>query len=160
MNQLQDAAICDALSRASQAGVPIDLIVRGFCVLPPGVPGWTENIRIRSILGRFLEHSRIYWFQAGADDPLAGSFFIGSADWMERNLSHRVEAITPIEDRRLRERLWEILEIMLRDQVQAWEMQPDGSYVRRTPPAGPGTLGTHQALMERTRQRLEAALVS
>ena len=111
MNQLEDPEICLLLSRASQAGVPIDLIVRGFCCLRPGVPGLTENIRIRSIIGRFLEHSRIFHFAAGADDPLDGEFFIGSADWMHRNLSERVEAVVPILERRLRARLWEILEI-------------------------------------------------
>ncbi len=163
MNQLQDQAICEALVRASQAGVPIELIVRGFCVLPPGVPGWTENIRLSSILGRFLEHSRIYYFQDGQEDPLAGSYFIGSADWMERNLSDRVEAITPIEARPLRERLWEILQIMRNDYRQAWDMQPDGTYVQRMPPpgaTGPEALGTHQTLMNLTKQRLEMALSS
>jgi polyphosphate kinase len=158
MNQLEDPAIGEALIRASQAGVSIDLIVRGFCVLRPGVPGTTENIRIISVIGRFLEHSRIYYFQNGADDPLAGSYFIGSADWMQRNLSDRVEAITPIEAGPLRKRLWNILEIMLHDHRQAWDMQPDGSYVQRTPPAGasgPELLGTHQTLMDLARQRVE-----
>jgi polyphosphate kinase len=163
MNQLQDPEICEALIKASQASVPIDLIVRGFCLLPPGVSGWTENVRIMSIIGRFLEHSRIYYFQNGTDDPLAGSYYIGSADWMERNLSDRVEAITPIEARPLRERLWEILQIMLRDQRQAWDLKPDGSYVQRTPPPdgkGPEALGTHQTLMDLTKQRVEAALLT
>ncbi len=159
MNQLEDRGICEALLRASQAGVEIDLIVRGLCMLPPGVPGVSEHIRIVSVIGRFLEHSRIYYFQGGARDPLDGSFHIGSADWMRRNLSERVEAITPIEPRPLRERLWEILQIMLRDQRQAWDMQPDGSYVQRDPPAGasgPEALGTHQTLMGLTRQRAQA----
>ncbi len=161
MNQLQDPAICAALAKASQAGLSIDLIVRGFCVLPPGVPGWTENIRVISVLGRFLEHSRIYYFQNGVADPLGGAYYIGSADWMERNLSDRVEAITPVEARPLRERLCAILQIMLRDQRQAWDMKPDGSYVQRMPPpggTGPEALGTHQTLMDLTRQRQEMAL--
>lgn len=161
MNQLEDTAICEALVKASQAGVSIDLIVRGFCLLPPGVPGWSENVRVTSILGRFLEHSRIYYFQDGQEDPLAGEYFIGSADWMERNLSDRVEAITPIESRPLRERLWEILQIMLQDQRQAWVMHADGKYVQRRPApgaTGPEALGTHQTLMNLTRQRLEASL--
>jgi polyphosphate kinase len=162
MNQLQDEAICAALVKASQAGLPIDLLVRGFCVLPPGVPGLTENVRIVSVIGRFLEHSRIYYFQNGHEDPLAGDYFIGSADWMERNLSDRVEAITPIELRPHRERLWEILQIMHRDHRQAWDMQPDGSYVQRTPPANadpgsPEALGTHQTLMNLTAKRGELA---
>src|SRR5262245_31237115 len=97
MNQLEDRPICQALTRASQAGVSIDLIIRGFCVLPPGVPGLTERVRVISVIGRFLEHSRIYYFQNGTADPAAGDYFIGSADWMERNLSRRVEAITPVE---------------------------------------------------------------
>jgi polyphosphate kinase len=156
MNQLQDPAICAALAKASQGGVAIDLIVRGFCLLPPGVPGWTENIRVISILGRFLEHSRIYYFQDGAADPLAGAFYIGSADWMERNLSDRVEAITPVESRPLRERLYAILQIMLCDQRQAWDMKPDGSYVQRTPvpgATGPEAVGTHQTLMDLARKQ-------
>src|SRR5262249_5432909 len=95
LNQLEDREICSALLRASQAEVKIDLIVRGFCVLPPGVPGLSENIQIRSIIGRFLEHSRIYYFQNGTAAPAAGEFYIGSADWMRRNLSERVEVITP-----------------------------------------------------------------
>jgi polyphosphate kinase len=160
MNQLEDRQVCEALLGASQAGVPIDLIVRGFCTLAPGVPGQSENIRIRSIIGRFLEHSRIFYFQNGADDPLEGSFFIGSGDWMQRNLSDRVEACTPIELRRHRERLWEILQLMLADQRQAWDMQPDGSYVQRNPSSADGApganvLGTHQTLMDLTRRRAD-----
>src|SRR5262249_21820535 len=150
LNQLEDRTVCAALFRASQAGVEIDLIVRGFCVLPPGVPGLSKHIRVRSIVGRFLEHSRIYYFQNGATAPTAGEFYIGSADWMRRNLSERVEVITPVEALPLRERLWEILQIMLADERQAWDMQPDGSYVQRQPTAasGPAALGTQQRLME------------
>jgi polyphosphate kinase len=154
LNQLQDPAICEALVRASQAGVSIELIVRGFCVLPPGIAGLTDQVKISSVIGRFLEHSRIYHFRNGQADPVEGDFFIGSADWMERNLSHRVEAITPIEARPLRERLWEVLQIMRADQRQAWDMQADGSYVQRTPAStnGPGALGTQQTLMDLTRR--------
>jgi polyphosphate kinase len=157
MNQLEDRPVCEALIEASRAGVSIDLIVRGICVLPPGVPGVTENVRITSLIGRFLEHSRIYHFRNGAGDPMAGEFYIGSADWMTRNLSDRVEAVTPIDAPGHRARLWEILQIMLNDQRQAWDMRPDGSYVQRKPErdgAGP-SLGTHQALLELTRQRSE-----
>ncbi|HKM57081.1 MAG TPA: polyphosphate kinase 1 [Isosphaeraceae bacterium] len=132
-NQLEDPPICDALCAASRAGVPIDLVIRGFCCLRPGVPGHTENIRIISIIGRFLEHARIFHFASGAEDPLDGEFFIGSADWMQRNLSARVEAVAPVESRALKERLWEILELNLHDQRQAWDMRPDGTYVQRTP---------------------------
>ena len=90
--------------------MPIDLIVRGFCVLRPGVPGLTENIRVVSVIGRFLEHSRIFYFRNGAEHELDGEFYIGSADWMYRNLDARVEAVTPIETRALRQELWTILQ--------------------------------------------------
>ncbi|MFM7808099.1 MAG: polyphosphate kinase 1, partial [Planctomycetota bacterium] len=130
MNQLEDRGVMDALYRASQAGVQVDLVVRGFCCLKPGVPGLSDNIRVRSILGRFLEHSRIFWFQNGAVDPLDGEFFIGSADWMYRNLQTRVEAATPITQPAHRARLWEVLQTCLEDRRQAWQMQSDGSYAK------------------------------
>ena len=124
------------------------------------MPGLTENIRIRSIVGRFLEHSRIFHFAAGSEDPLDGEFLIGSADWMHRNLSERVEAAVPIVERRLRARLWEILEICLADRRNAWEMQPDGSYVQLFPDDGrpAGAEGTHaddDAARARPARRLE-----
>jgi polyphosphate kinase len=161
LNQLEDRGICEALVRASQAGVEIELIVRGLCVLRPGLPGLTEHIRISSVIGRFLEHSRIFYFRNGEDDPLAGSFYIGSADWMERNLSKRVEAVAPIESRSLRERLWRILQVMRHDQRQAWDMQPDSSYVQRVPSSAAGsevpeTLGTHQTFMNLTTLRADS----
>ncbi len=156
MNQLEDRSICEALVRASRAGVSVDLIVRGFCLLAPGVAGVTENVRVISVIGRFLEHSRIFYFQSGVADPLAGSYYIGSADWMERNLSQRVEAITPIEAPPLRERLWGILQTLLQDHRQAWDLRPDGLYVQRQPreddpPAA--RLGTHATMMQQTRER-------
>jgi polyphosphate kinase len=149
MNQLEDPEMCLLLSRASEAGVPVDLIVRGLSCLAPGVPGLTENIRIRSIVGRFLEHSRIFHFAAGAEDPLDGVFLIGSGDWMHRNLSERVETAVPILERRLRSRLWEILDISLVDRRNAWEMQPDSSYVQLFPDGDDGIAaeGTHAAMM-------------
>jgi polyphosphate kinase len=149
MNQLEDAEICLLLSNASQAGVPVDLIVRGLCCLAPGVPGWTENIRVRSLVGRFLEHSRIFHFAAGSADPLEGKFLIGSADWMHRNLSERIEAAVPIGNRRLRARLWEILDVCLTDRRNAWEMRPDGTYVQLLPEPGSdvGSQGTHEIMM-------------
>jgi polyphosphate kinase len=149
MNQLEDPEMCALLSRASQVGVPIDLVVRGLCRLAPGVPGLTDNMRIRSIVGRFLEHSRIYHFAAGSSDPLDGDFLISSADWMRRNLSERIEAAVPIIDRRLRARLWEILEVCLADRRNAWEMGPDGSYVQQHPGADDGqeSEGTHATMM-------------
>jgi len=156
MNQLEDVEISRALAEASREGVPIDLIVRGFCCLKPGIAGYTENIRVRSIIGRFLEHSRIFHFANGSDDPLEGEYVIGSADWMFRNLSRRVEAAVPVRTAQLRERLWEILEACLEDRRLAWEMQGDGRYVQCKPdpqspqPAG---IGTHDWLMRRTRSR-------
>ncbi len=148
MNQLEDPEMCELLSRASQAGVPIDLAVRGLCTLAPGVPGVTDNLRIRSVVGRFLEHSRIFHFAAGSEDPLDGEFLIGSGDWMHRNLSNRVEAAAPIRTRSLRARLWEILQVTLADRRNAWEMQPDGSYVQLFPgDDDPTEEGTHATLM-------------
>ena len=151
MNQLQDRGVIQTLYRASQAGVQIDLIVRGFCTLRPGVKGMSENIRVMSIIGRFLEHSRIYYFRNGRADPLEGEFYIGSADWMHRNLYNRVEAICPIERTDHKARLWRTLTVSLEDQRQCWDMQPDGTYILRRyggdEPDSPQALGTHQALM-------------
>src|SRR5262249_38328022 len=93
MNQLEDPQMCEVLADASRAGLPIDLVIRGFCCLRPGVPGQTETIQVRSIIGRFLEHSRIFYFANGAPNPRDGDFYIGSADWMTRNLSGRVEVV-------------------------------------------------------------------
>jgi polyphosphate kinase len=154
MNQLEDRDICRALYAASTAGVPVDLIIRGFCLIRPGVPGLSENVRVVSIIGRFLEHSRIFYFRAGAEEPRDGKFYIGSGDWMHRNLENRIEAVTPIEDRSLRGELWEILHIHLTDQRSAWDMQPDGTYVQRQPEGNPDSAvnaGSHQALIHRTR---------
>jgi polyphosphate kinase len=163
MNQLEDPEICALLSRASGAGVPVDLIVRGLCCLAPGMPGLTENLRIRSVIGRFLEHSRIFHFASGSEHPLEGTFLISSADWMTRNLSERVEAAVPITKPRLRARLWEILEICLADRRNAWELQSDGSYIQLQPDAyeAAGQEGTHATLMRLAteRNRVEGAPV-
>ena len=145
MNSLQDPKIIQSLYEASHAGVAIDLIVRGFCCLRPKVPGLSENIRVYSILGRFLEHSRIFWFQNDG----AAEFYIGSADWMYRNLDYRVEAITPVEDPALKERLREILDIMLNDRGHAWELVPDGTWTRRSTPDNRPASDTHELLMAR-----------
>jgi polyphosphate kinase len=156
LNQLEDVEISRALVEASRTGVPIDLIVRGFCCLKPGIEGYTENVRVRSIIGRFLEHSRIFYFANGSEDPLRGEYVIGSADWMYRNLSRRVEAAVPVDQPLLRERLWEILSTCLVDRRQAWEMQSDGSYVQLRPDAQTGHTeanGTHAWLMLRSRSR-------
>ena len=157
MNQLEDLPVCEALARASQAGVAVDLLVRGFCCLAPGVPGWTDNVRVRSIVGRFLEHGRVFWFRNGAEDPLDGDFYIGSADWMDRNLSRRVEAVAPVDARPLRERIWEVLQVQLEDRRNAWELLPDGRYVRPEPgeqDTEAARDGSHVTLMNRTRARL------
>jgi polyphosphate kinase len=153
MNSLEDRKIITALYQASQAGVPIDLIVRGFCCLRPGVPGMSERIRVTSVIGRFLEHSRIFHFRNGAESPVDGLCYIGSADWMYRNLLARVEAATPILDRQLRSECWDILQILLHDQRQAWDMRSDGTYVQRKPAAGSGEVGTHELFMRLARQR-------
>jgi polyphosphate kinase len=158
LNQVEDIEVSRALSAASQEGVQIDLIVRGFCCLVPGIPGWTENIRVRSIIGRFLEHSRLFYFANGSGNPLDGEYYIGSADWMYRNLSRRVEAASPVRDKMLRERLWEILDVNLRDRRQAWEMQRDASYVQLQPGDGGATgaesVGSHNCLMDIARRRI------
>ena len=130
MNALTEVGVIEALYRASQAGVRVDLVVRGACCLRPGVPGLSDNITVRSILGRFLEHRRVYWFRAGG----ANRVFASSADWMSRNLIRRVETCFPVLDSVLRARLMhEDLVNYLRDDIQAWVMQPDGSYVHTDP---------------------------
>jgi polyphosphate kinase len=156
LNQLEDAPVCEALCEASNAGVTVDVIARGFCCLKPGVAGLTERLRVRSIVGRFLEHGRVFHFANGQEDPVDGEFYLGSADWMDRNLSRRVEAVAPVEGRALRERIWEVLQVELADERNAWLMQPDGTYLRaRTTSRAPkiSREGTHVTLMKRTRQR-------
>jgi polyphosphate kinase len=156
LNQLEDPEMIEAVCRAASAGVPVDLIVRGFCCLRPGIGGRSEGIRIRSIIGRFLEHSRIFHFAAALDDPVQGEFFIGSADWMFRNLSKRVEVVTPILDAEAKARLWEVLDICLRDRRQAWVLGESGTYSQLHPDGaadGPEAHGTHETLMERERRR-------
>jgi polyphosphate kinase len=146
MNGLLDAKTVEALYAASQAGVQIDLIVRGMCALRAGVPGLSENIRVRSIIGRFLEHSRIFWFANGGSEEV----FCGSADWMPRNLYERCEVLFPVCDRAAMKRLREeILESYLRDDVKARLMQPDGTYTR-APKSGHG-LSAQDWLMELSR---------
>jgi polyphosphate kinase len=156
MNQLEDPEIIASICEAASAGVSVDLVVRGLCCLRPDIPGRSEGIRVRSIIGRFLEHSRIFYFAAGHDDPLDGEFYIGSADWMFRNLSRRVEVVTPVTAPGPKQRLWEILDICLRDQRQAWILQSDGRYVQlhsERSDEGPDAVGTHQTLMDLTRRR-------
>jgi len=131
MNNMEENDISMALYQASRNKVQIDMLVRGFCCLRPGVKDMSENIRVISTIGRFLEHSRIFYFRSGAVDPVDGCFYIGSADWMYRNLHARVECVVPIYDRTLREKLWEMLQSYLSDQRQTWNMSSDGSYQQR-----------------------------
>ena len=127
INRLADSKMIRALYAASEAGVPVDLIVRGICMLRPGVPGLSENIRVRSIVGRFLEHSRVYYFANGGDEEL----YTGSADWMSRNFDRRVEVVAPVRDERLKRYLKEaVVASYLRDNVKARDLQPDGTYQR------------------------------
>lgn len=144
MNALVDPKIIQTLYEASQAGVEIDLIIRGICCLRPGVEGVSENIRVISIIGRFLEHSRIFYFYNNGEEEL----YIGSADWMQRNLDRRIEAVVPIDDPNIFQDLKNILEIMLSDNRQAWELQPDGHYLQRQPGENEEVRSTHEILME------------
>jgi polyphosphate kinase len=145
MNSLADPDLIVELYRASQAGVSIDLIVRGICCLRPGVKGVSENIRVVSIIGHFLEHSRLFYFHNGGREI----FLMGSADWMPRNLDRRVEAVVPIEDKSLQTDLKTILDLYLKDNRQAWDMYPDGTYRQRRPRKGATLLSAQQVLMER-----------
>jgi polyphosphate kinase len=129
MNALVDPDTIEALYRASRAGVEIELVVRGICCLRPGVPGVSDNISVISIVGRFLEHSRLFYFANGGDEE----FYIGSADWMQRNFDRRVEAVAPVEDATLHDRLRSLLRTCLEDNRQAWELAADGSWTQRTP---------------------------
>jgi polyphosphate kinase len=127
MNSLTDPGMIDKLYEASEAGVKVELIVRGMCCLYPGLPGMSDNIRVLSIIGRFLEHGRIYYFRNGGDKEI----YIGSADLMQRNLDHRIETVFPILDPELRQHILDdVLRLQLADNVNAWELQPDGSYRR------------------------------
>jgi polyphosphate kinase len=142
MNALVDEAMIQALYDASQAGVEIDLIVRGICCLRPGIPGVSDRIRVISIVGRFLEHSRIFYF-ANDGEP---EYYFGSADWMPRNFDRRVEAVAPVEDVSWHPKLHALLDTCLRDNRQAWDLLPDGRYVQRTPGDEPER-ATHHILL-------------
>jgi polyphosphate kinase len=141
MNALVDSVVIDALYAASQAGVEIDLIVRGICCLRPGIPGISEHIRVLSIVGRFLEHSRIFHFANGGEEE----FYIGSADWMPRNFLRRVEAVAPVEALKLRARLASLLRTCLADNRQAWELEASGRWRQRKPVGA--VRSTHQQLL-------------
>jgi len=149
MNALEDAAMVRALYEASRAGVPIDLLVRGISRLRPGLPGWSERVRVVSIVGRFLEHARIFRFENGGDPEV----YLSSADWMSRNLDWRVEVAVPVEDPLLQEELREVLELQLSDNVDAWEELADGSWLRRSPAAGEVARQSQATLQERAKRR-------
>ena len=149
MNALDDRQMIDALYDASAAGVEIDLIVRGICRLRPGLPGKSETIRVISIVGRLLEHARIFYFANGGNPE----YYIGSADWMTRNLDARVEAAVPIEDPRLQEEVKAILDLQLADNCKAWDMQADGSYVQRRPAPGEEPRSSQDLLMQQALER-------
>jgi len=136
-----DAEIIEALYRASRAGVDVDLVCRGICCLRPGVPDVSERIHVVSIIGRFLEHSRVWQFSNGG----AEEFYIGSADWMPRNFERRVEAVAPVEDPTLHPRLRSLLRICLEDNRQAWDLGSDGQWTQRVPQGSP--CATHEILL-------------
>jgi polyphosphate kinase len=153
MNALEDGDVTRALYEASRAGVEIDLIVRDTCRLRPGIPGLSENVRVISVVGRFLEHARIYYFQNGGEPE----YYIGSADLMQRNLESRVESVVPVEDPAHQEELRFVLETQLADCRSAWEMQPDGTYRQRVPGAGRQGSSSQLTLAEHAEKRLKEA---
>ncbi|MEM8548268.1 MAG: RNA degradosome polyphosphate kinase, partial [Pseudomonadota bacterium] len=143
VNSLIEPQIINALYSASNAGVQIDLIVRGICILRPGIPGLSENIRVRSIIGRFLEHTRVFSFTNGGDQAI----ILGSADWMDRNFFRRVEVCFPVRSPALRARINQDLKLYLDDNQQAWEMESDGSYARVTQADGAAPLSAQAVLL-------------
>ncbi len=143
LNHIIDPEIIDELYAASQKGCRIDLIVRGICGIRAGVPGMSENIRVRSIVGKYLEHSRIYRF---GDPDIGAVYYIGSADLMQRNLDGRVEALTPVTDSRLKAHLETILDVLMSDTALAWEMDAGGETWSRV--AGDGAVNAHESLQE------------
>jgi len=154
MNALEDVDVTQALYRASAAGVKVDLIVRDTCRLRPGLPGLSENVRVVSVVGRFLEHARVYYFANGGSPE----YYIGSADCMKRNLESRVEVLVPVEAPELQAELREFIDAQLVDQRNAWDMQPDGSYVQRQPGGeGRKSRGSHQLRIEWADRRYREA---
>ncbi len=156
INSLNDKSIIDKLVEASQAGVKIDLLVRGICCIIPKVEGYTENITVRSIVGRFLEHSRIFIFGKDAKEQ---KIYIGSADFMSRNTIRRVEVAIPVEDERLKKRIRDMFNIMMSDNVKARELQSNGRYVRVEPQEGEELLNSQEYFYEEAYRRLEAKAV-
>ena len=153
MNALEDVDITRALYRAAQAGVKVDLIVRDTCRLRPGLTGLTETTQVIGVVGRFLEHTRIYYFQNNGDEE----YFIGSADLMKRNLESRVEVVTPVEDTKLRQELRLIIDVQLSSRKHVWEMQSDGSYIKRKDLPGKKSLSPQETFIELAQKRMTAA---
>ena len=151
INSLCDMVIMDKLVEASQAGVKVDLVVRGICCLIAGVEGYTENITVRSIVGRFLEHSRIFIF---GRDGKEQKIYIGSADYMPRNTIRRVEVAAPVEDERLKKRIREIFRTLMSDNTKARVMQSDGTYVRLTPAEGEEPVCAQEVLYDDAYKRI------
>jgi polyphosphate kinase len=148
VNGLEDPGIVAELYRASQAGVEIDLIVRDICRLRPGIEGLSDTVTVHSVVGRFLEHSRIFYFENGGDPE----WYVGSADWMTRNLDNRVEAVTPVEDRDLRRQLRFVLEATLADTRRRWLMDADGDYEQVTAAPGEPAVDVQEVLMDATEE--------
>ena len=149
MNALEEPGVVRALYEASKAGVRVDLIIRDSCRLRPGIPGLSENVRVVSVVGRFLEHSRVFYFRIGDREE----YFIGSADAMRRNLSDRIEVLTPVEDPGLQDRLRVFLDVQLGDRRSAWEMRPDGSYQQLGAADEVEERGAHEQLIRWTERR-------
>jgi polyphosphate kinase len=153
LNSLVEPKIIAALYEAAAAGVSIDLIVRGMCCLRPGIEGVSDKIRVRSIVGRFLEHTRVYYFHNDGKPEI----WLSSADWMERNFFRRVETCFPVENRRIRERVLHDLEIYLADNTQAWLLRPDGRYDRARPAEGAEACTAQARLLEDAASKQQAA---
>ncbi len=149
MNALEDSDIAKALYRAAQAGVRVDLLIRDSCRVRPGLPGLSETIQVVSIVGRFLEHTRLYYFRNGGQEE----YYLGSADAMKRNLEHRVEVLMPVTSPKLQQELWQMLETQWHDQRCAWDLQGDGSYIQRQPAADEQHPGSQELLIQAAKKR-------
>jgi polyphosphate kinase len=153
MNALEDADIVKALYLAGQAGVKIDLIVRDTCRMRPGIPGLSETVQVIAVVGRFLEHARIYYFRNGGEEE----YYIGSADLMQRNLESRVEVVAPVEDSKLQQELRLIIDAQLSSRRNVWEMQSDGTYTERQDTSGKRSLDPQETFIQLAQKRKAAA---